>query len=312
MKKTKRIEWIDISKGLGMILVVLGHTGIAQFSQVTYDLIYSFHMPLFYFLSGLCFNSNKYNKFIIYIKRRWKTLIVPFLILNSILFILGGILFNIPNLKINNLELITGVSTLYFIRVLFISELWCFIIRKLISDRILFILVIVGISLTGEELADSKLVDWFKYIIPCQATIFYALGNILSNHLKSYNKIKPLYSTIIAILSLVFLLSHLYKYTDLTSLILAIFGITMIIGISFVPCPIKILKDIIVYIGQNTLVILAFHPILYNGMKPITSLFIQSNTIDGVFRMIATLIILFILIYVFNKWLPWAVGKTNK
>ena len=118
-----------------------------------------------------------------------------------------------------------------------------------------------------------------------------------------------LYSTIIAILSLVFLLSHLYKYTDLTSFILAIFGITMIIGISFLPCPTKMIKNIIIYIGQNTLVILAFHPILYNGMKPLTIHFIDNSTLDGIFRMAMTWVMLFILIYLFNKYIPFTIGK---
>ena len=61
-----RIIWIDISKGLGIILVVLGHTSLSKISQISYDWIYSFHMPLFYLLSGLCFNNHKYNNFRIY------------------------------------------------------------------------------------------------------------------------------------------------------------------------------------------------------------------------------------------------------
>ena len=45
-----RIEWIDFAKGLTILLVVVGHTisnGLIRGS------IFSFHMPLFFFLSGI-------------------------------------------------------------------------------------------------------------------------------------------------------------------------------------------------------------------------------------------------------------------
>ena len=48
----KRIEWIDVCKGLGIFLVFIGHTNVSQLSCTLYDWIYSFHMPLFYMLSG--------------------------------------------------------------------------------------------------------------------------------------------------------------------------------------------------------------------------------------------------------------------
>ena len=43
------IAWIDVSKGVGIYLVVLGHANINPRLQ---QFIYLFHMPLFFFLSG--------------------------------------------------------------------------------------------------------------------------------------------------------------------------------------------------------------------------------------------------------------------
>ncbi len=58
-----RINWVDYSKGLGIILVVYGHVmrGLVSSSidlpqyifTISDKLVYSFHMPLFFFLSGL-------------------------------------------------------------------------------------------------------------------------------------------------------------------------------------------------------------------------------------------------------------------
>ena len=55
---TKRIEWIDIAKGIGIILVVIGH--ISQI-EVLNDIIYSFHMPLFFIISGYLYKRKFYK-----------------------------------------------------------------------------------------------------------------------------------------------------------------------------------------------------------------------------------------------------------
>lgn len=52
----QRIAWIDELKALAIILVVMGHVLISRFLpqfSVWHEAIYSFHMPLFMFLSGL-------------------------------------------------------------------------------------------------------------------------------------------------------------------------------------------------------------------------------------------------------------------
>ena len=43
-----RIKWIDISKGIGIILVLMGH--ISKIKIIN-NVIYAFHMPLFFMIS---------------------------------------------------------------------------------------------------------------------------------------------------------------------------------------------------------------------------------------------------------------------
>jgi fucose 4-O-acetylase-like acetyltransferase len=60
-----RLQWVDQAKGIGILLVVFGHVlaGVRlagvnmdpQFFKWTWDTIYSFHIPLFFYLSGLFF-----------------------------------------------------------------------------------------------------------------------------------------------------------------------------------------------------------------------------------------------------------------
>ena len=43
--ENKRIGWIDIAKGYGILLVILGHLNVGLLGKW----IYTFHMPLFFF-----------------------------------------------------------------------------------------------------------------------------------------------------------------------------------------------------------------------------------------------------------------------
>lgn len=68
---TQRTDWVDYAKGIGIILVVYGHllssgvhAGLAvpeHFFLLSDSLVYSFHMPLFFFLAGL-FAAQSYRK----------------------------------------------------------------------------------------------------------------------------------------------------------------------------------------------------------------------------------------------------------
>ena len=73
----KRIEYIDIAKGLGIILVVIGHCIDGKTFPGTW--ISSFHMPLFFILSGMCFNASRYTSLIPFFYKRFKTLFLPLL-----------------------------------------------------------------------------------------------------------------------------------------------------------------------------------------------------------------------------------------
>lgn len=49
---------IDIMKGIGIILMVVGHSGCPSFLR---NFIYTFHMPLFFMISGYLITESKLN-----------------------------------------------------------------------------------------------------------------------------------------------------------------------------------------------------------------------------------------------------------
>ena len=90
MKNKKKIEWLAVLQGFSMLLVVIGHVTL---TNVTNDpttpvatkiqtVIYSFHMPLFIFISGWLFYYTCLRKDKGYgevIRAKLKRLGIPFL-----------------------------------------------------------------------------------------------------------------------------------------------------------------------------------------------------------------------------------------
>lgn len=75
-----RLKWLDIAKGITIILMVIGHTSIPDpFSRF----IYAFHMPLFFIASGWTTNWNKYN-YMEFAKRKFRSIMVPFMVYSVI------------------------------------------------------------------------------------------------------------------------------------------------------------------------------------------------------------------------------------
>ena len=83
-----RIDWIDALKGFAILTVVIGHCITDSLSSQTFpecaallqmmgDAIYSFHMPLFFMISGYVFYLTKSY-------RKWKTKVLDFSIVYAI------------------------------------------------------------------------------------------------------------------------------------------------------------------------------------------------------------------------------------
>lgn len=137
------MRWIDMLKGLGIISVVIGHTcdPASKLSVV----IFSYHMPLFFFISGYLFNLSKYkNNFSLLFsssaERLLKPYLMTFLIINiySYLFLreiypysfLGGSMWSLLNwfiygvgYPVKGLEsMISPIGPMWFLCCLFIAR----------------------------------------------------------------------------------------------------------------------------------------------------------------------------------------------
>ncbi|HCI9817952.1 TPA: acyltransferase family protein [Klebsiella pneumoniae] len=72
MKTFESYDWVDAAKGIGIILVVAGHTLDEKISNV----IFLFHMPFFFFLGGYLYSPKPVSE---YLKNKSSRLLVPYL-----------------------------------------------------------------------------------------------------------------------------------------------------------------------------------------------------------------------------------------
>ena len=67
-----RLSYIDILKGIGIILVVAGHV---YMNSIAYNWFYSFHMPLFFFAAGWVYKERPIKTDL---RKRAKSIIIPY------------------------------------------------------------------------------------------------------------------------------------------------------------------------------------------------------------------------------------------
>lgn len=147
MNLKSRINYIDVAKGIGILLVVfqhcLGGGTLTDTMPATSKAIASFYMPLFFFISGYLY-SLKPAKDVFYSKV--KSLLIPLLLIYILNFFTNNI-FSAFGLK--NYLLLEGywfIETLLFISIIyFLLDCWIIKVIKKHSEIILLcVSVIIG------------------------------------------------------------------------------------------------------------------------------------------------------------------------
>lgn len=92
-----RSEVIDFAKGLAIILMVIGHATLegGPFARWLHGFIYTFHMPFFLIISGFLYNENKGKNASTYVKRKFNSLWLKFVLYNCIFIILNNFFWKI-------------------------------------------------------------------------------------------------------------------------------------------------------------------------------------------------------------------------
>lgn len=189
--KKNRLHYVDVMKGITMLLVVLHHVlwlmsergsdGDMIQTLIDHQQIYvCFIMPAFFFITGYCSNfGKKISQFFV---SNLKSLIIPSLTI--------GVLLELVHCRWDIWTYIKGSVYLgffsfWFLYALFYSKLLYYVIYRYVPSIYLKLLLLCLMALGGALMSDVKIVRNFGMI--CQVfnlTIYLGIGNIVRNSAK--------------------------------------------------------------------------------------------------------------------------------
>lgn len=324
MGKTGRIQWIDSCKGIAIFLVILGHTLRTDISLVY---IYGFHMPLFFFLSGLVCNEKKYT-WQSFLKSRFNTLILTYVSFYLLTWLYW--LFVERSFRPLGMEwwqpligMLYGAQwrgymdhngILWFLPCLFVTEVLFYAVKKI---HIFWIQLTVVIALAAIGFLFKINFPWC-FNIACVALQFFFLGNIFRGFLlKTEEATQEKKITVIvslaALAAYLMLSAQCLNYVNMASNkygSIPLFELLALLGTCGFVCSCKSLSRIINWggqIGRNTLIVFALHqPILrvvrFLGEKLLYSFPVETNLWYALLADAVVVLCLIPLIWLYNKY----------
>lgn len=230
-----RYNWLDALKGFAVILVIIGH--LPTFPELrTY--IFSFHLPLFFFISGYLFNRDKYSQTGRFVASRIKSIVLPyflFTITSYVIFLLVNyspsknkfylpyegspsktiysVLYASCNFEHFNSVIFNG--PLWFLPCLFATSIiFYFLFRTFNRSLSSFIVATLIISLAGYYSINylPQALPW-SIDIALSAVTFYSAGYLFRNYFE--DRFFKIAKKIIIPLILISLSSITLKVTDM-------------------------------------------------------------------------------------------------
>jgi fucose 4-O-acetylase-like acetyltransferase len=268
-----RVSWVDTAKGFGIILVVFGHVlgGVVTSGLMTWTTatrfvdawIYTFHMPLFFFLSGLFIPHSASNRWGSFALNKLCTIAYPYFVWSLITVLVKSSLGGITNHSYN------------------ISDLWLIFYKPV--DQFWFLYVLFVLSISVSALLKFGFWPWLVFVIAIMVyleilpiplqwgvlyetrsyAIYFALGVAIAANrdLQLISRIQVEWLTVAFVMGLA--TSSLGGLSDLPNWLaikpfLAVAGTVSIVALSVLADRMK-LSDPIKFLGRYSLEIYAAH-----------------------------------------------------
>lgn len=333
----KRDEQLDILKGIGIILVVFAHVCSGYAST----LVFLFHMPLFFFLSGAAMSYSKSKRYDI--RKKIRRIIIPYIVF-SILSFSYWAFFESKFRPVHNEHLFVGIFgrmdiklqqllniffacsfndaflpnvVLWFLPCLFVSMVLYISIQKKLGRYSL-----IGVSffaLIGFLLADKHM-PWCIEIALVAVPFLYG-GEMLYKSIKCNSIFWGVASLIISVIMIyiynprVDMRIHQYGewcifYSIALTLIFATINFSQyVVGRNFYAAQ---------WLGRNSLAIMCMHEPIKRIMLVVLSKCsglevstIRESIIMSIVITVSVVAILIPIIMAINKYIPYIVGIDN-
>lgn len=276
-----RVEWIDVTKGFTILIMILGHC--LNLDTPLRSIIFSFHMPLFLILSGYFYKSTPCWKS--FITKQLKSLMIPYIcaigIQYFLMILLGewtvenavvtGILSAVVGLSYTSkisFGMAQGTGVLWFLPLLFIIRIIFRFINEYTKDNVILnIMITISITFSGYWLGKSGYWLPFSLDVAMYSMCFYGMGHFFAK----YNLVDKVCNDVRNIVCLMFVLVlGIYQSLSLelavrhypgilTCILVAVSGSFLSIYICKQICKARIAKTILTWYGKRTVLILCIH-----------------------------------------------------
>ena len=211
-KLNKRTGYLDTAKGIGILLVILGHIDVGMATSW----LYSFHLPLFYIVSGICFNY--YGNFKGYFIKKSKRCLTPYVFFGLLVVAVEsftGYLYS-TGFKVNILMLIKQerYSTLWFLATLYIASLIFYLLIIICRNNSLLAFIISLVLSVIAVYIDQNYIRALPWNIDTAFIVlaFISFGYLLKEKLHILDIIESLKNTKRAVLAVILMILNLLLY----------------------------------------------------------------------------------------------------
>ena len=187
MENTKRIEWIDTLRFMGIFSIYLSH--LAEQAGYFYPFGFRYQTPLFFFLAGAAENLARVDSsFLEHFKKKFKGIMLPYfffgIISIFIIFIGGaanaGVILETAKQYVLGIRNQLFAPMLWFLPCIFVMSILFYWLKKLVKNRWIIVLIGLALMVISETLLPHRPFlqpSWFWNIDSVLYYFFYyALG----------------------------------------------------------------------------------------------------------------------------------------
>ena len=314
--RAERLSWLDVLKGIGIILVAIGHI---YSNRIVFNWLYSFHMPLFFLAAGWVY---KEKTILADIKRRIQTIVVPYFSFGLLVLLYWQVVERrFRDSDMSFMDSLFGLFSGCYDNLDFNVHLWflpCFFVTAVLFN--------ILINLGGRKTAYivSAFMSVIYIVLPMPELLwgfnrvfkyigFYAVGTLLAG--KSVSKVKKkLGAGIVAMVLLIlnFFLSFYNLTTGIMWFVTAFVGVSAMILISQLINENRIQQ----YLARISLIVLCIHGPVYRVIVKIVSIpvhmgtdSVRDNFLLAMLVMIVTMLVCSLAYEIIVRIVPWMIGK---
>ena len=321
MAQTQRIDFIDLAKGVCILLVVVGHCG-APIDIPGYEIV---RMPLYFILSGLFFKE--YGGVISFIIKKINKIMIPFLFFYLLSYVaFYAIKYSAPQFLITSARGILDLfdnrqffnGPIWFLLCLFWCNVYFCLISVYIKKTIARIIIIALLGFCGWYLGHKDVFIPLFLDVAMTALPFFTFGYYLKNCNILYPNKWDRYNLLIAVAfwGVSYFLSTQCQYrlslhyNIINGWSTYLISIASVLSILFLCKSIKRLP-IISHIGRYSIILLCVHHMIYRPVKVVLQI-TNNEVINNNYSVAAITLLLSILcIPLCIKTIPWFVAQKD-